>query len=148
MQRLLSIILNNYKKRLADFVTRHKHQPAAIITANGALMLLVTKVLHAMKLVWGQDIGLASFDEMNWSSIAGCGITTLQQPTHQIGYSAFQNILTRLKHSENPAQETRFEGRLIVRPSSQILYGEKIIIENMSLLIFSFFIMEPIPFML
>ena len=110
---------------ITDFVARHGHQPSAIITANGSLMLLVTKVLHALKLVWGQDIGLASFDEMNWSSIAGCGITTLQQPTHQIGYSAFQNILTRLKHSENPAQETRFEGRLIIRPSSQVLSSKQ-----------------------
>ena len=109
------------QKTITEFVTRHAGQPSAIITANGSLMLLVTKVLHAMKLVWGKDIGLASFDEMNWSSIAGCGITTLQQPTHQIGYSAFQNIFTRLKHSENPAQETRFEGRLIVRPSSYAL---------------------------
>ncbi|WP_241608190.1 LacI family DNA-binding transcriptional regulator [Rosenbergiella australiborealis] len=109
---------------IATFIDRNRHQPAAIITANGTLMLLVTKVLHAIKLVWGQDIGLASFDEMNWSSIAGCGITTLQQPTQQIGYSAFQNILTRLKHFENPAQETRFEGRLIVRPSSQALINK------------------------
>ncbi len=106
---------------IADFIERHSQQPAAVITANGSLMLLVTKVLQQMQVEWGKDIGLASFDEMNWSSIAGCGITTLQQPTHQIGYSAFQNILTRLKNLETPAQETRFEGRLIIRPSSQKL---------------------------
>lgn len=106
---------------LSDFIQRHPSQPCAVITANGGLMLQVTKALQTLELEWGKDIGLASFDEMNWSSIAGCGITTLQQPTHQIGYSAFENIHTRIRNLEHPAQETRFEGRLITRKSSQPL---------------------------
>lgn len=106
---------------ISRFIQSRPQQSAAIVTANGSLMLQVAKILQKLALQWGKDIGLASFDEMNWSSIAGSGITTLQQPTHQIGYSAFQNVLTRLKNPENPAQETRFEGRLIIRPSSHKL---------------------------
>ena len=36
--------------------------------------------------IWGSDIGLLGFDELEWAELAGVGITTLKQPTWQIGY--------------------------------------------------------------
>lgn len=103
---------------IAEFLHRHADKRCAIIAANGSLTLQVSKQLKQLGKYWGTDIGLAGFDEMGWSSLAGCGITTLKQPTYQIGYAALESILARIKKQEKPLQEIRFDGELVIRPSS------------------------------
>lgn len=106
---------------LKDFLHRHRHQRCAIISANGPLTLQVVKALQAQAVVTGTDTGLVGFDEMNWSSLVGSGITTLKQPTHQIGYRALQSVIHRIKHPDAEKTEQFFSGELVVRGSSQPL---------------------------
>src|SRR5690606_39388800 len=58
------------------------------LTANGALTLHIARALKRIGLNWGADIGLLGFDELEWAELAGVGITTLKQPTWQMGYAA------------------------------------------------------------
>lgn len=105
---------------ILDFLQRHGQQSCAIVTANGTLTLQVMKVLQAEGLECGRDLGLAGFDEMSWSSLAGRGITTLKQPTHQIGYSALKSVISLIKQPEKAPTEQFFSGELIVRGSSTL----------------------------
>ena len=77
--------------------------------------------MQAQAVVTGTDAGLVGFDEMNWSSLVGSGITTLKQPTHQIGYRALQSVIHRIKHPDAEKTEQFFSGELVVRGSSQPL---------------------------
>ncbi|KGD79476.1 LacI family transcriptional regulator [Tatumella morbirosei] len=106
---------------LDDFLSRNRHQRCAIITANGSLTLQVVKQLQAKGIVCGTDVGLVGFDEMNWSSLVGTGITTLRQPTHQIGYRSLQSVINRIKQAESERTEHFFSGELVIRGSSQPL---------------------------
>jgi LacI family kdg operon repressor len=36
----------------------------------------VARSLNAFGLIWGSDIGLLGFDELEWAELAGVGITT------------------------------------------------------------------------
>lgn len=105
---------------ILGFLQRHAQQTCAIITANGTLTLQVMKVLQAEGIECGRDIGLAGFDEMSWSSLAGRGITTLKQPTHQIGYSALQSVIERIKHPGTEPVDQFFSGELVIRGSSSL----------------------------
>ena len=91
------------------------------MVANGALTLQVARSLQRINLHWGSDIGLLGFDELEWAALAGVGITTLKQPTWQIGYSALQRVIARIESSDLPVAEQVFSGELIVRGSSQPL---------------------------
>jgi LacI family kdg operon repressor len=89
-----------------------------VLAANGAMTLLVARAMRRMELVWGQDIGLLGFDELEWAELAGVGITTLKQPTYDMGVAALEQLVTRIQGSQEPIREQAFAGELIVRGST------------------------------
>lgn len=107
--------------RLRDFYQRHRDKRCAVIAANGALTLQVARALQSLALRWGEEIGLLGFDELEWAALAGVGITTLKQPTWQIGYAALERVIARIEGSDDAVCEHVFSGELIERGSSQPL---------------------------
>lgn len=103
---------------IADFCQRHRGMRKALLSANGALTLQVARSLRRLGLHWGSDIGLLGFDELEWAELAGVGITTLKQPTYQIGFSALEQLLKRIRGTSEPVVELAFSGELIVRGST------------------------------
>ena len=85
---------------------------------SGALTLQVARALKRVGLIWGSDIGLLGFDELEWAELAGVGITTLKQPTWQIGYAAVEQVIRRIAGTNDPIRERVFSGELIVRGST------------------------------
>ena len=109
------------EKILREFQQRHSDKHCAVIAANGALTLQVARALQRLDLRWGETIGLLGFDELEWAALAGVGITTLKQPTWQIGYAALEQVIARIDGNEQPIREQVFSGELIVSGSSQPL---------------------------
>ena len=103
---------------LRQFHTRYRGMRKAVISANGALTLQVARSLKRIGLQWGSDIGLLGFDELEWAELAGVGITTLKQPTWQIGYAAAEQVLRRIDGARGPVNEQLFPGELLVRGST------------------------------
>lgn len=104
---------------LSAFYQRHRSSPCAVIAVNGALTLQVARALRRLDLNWGTELGLLGFDELDWAELAGPGITTLKQPTRQIGYAAIEQLINRIEGGEQPIQEKVFDGELIVRGSTR-----------------------------
>lgn len=103
---------------LRQFHTRHRGMRKAVVSANGALTLQVARSLRRLGLHWGSDIGLLGFDELEWAELAGVGITTLKQPTWQIGFAAVEQVVRRINGNNDPVHEQVFSGELIVRGST------------------------------
>ncbi|MFW0855976.1 LacI family DNA-binding transcriptional regulator [Cronobacter dublinensis] len=103
---------------LRHFHTRYRGMRKAVISANGALTLQVARSLKRIGLNWGADIGLLGFDELEWAELAGVGITTLKQPTWQIGYAALEQVVRRIEGQSQAVREQVFSGELIVRGST------------------------------
>ncbi|QHM73185.1 LacI family DNA-binding transcriptional regulator [Mixta intestinalis] len=104
-----------------DFYQRHGGRHAALIVANGALTLQVARAMRRLGLEWGRKMGLVGFDELEWAELAGDGITTLKQPTWQIGYAALERVIQRIEGEATPVQEQTFHGELVIRGSSRPL---------------------------
>lgn len=103
---------------LRQFHASHRGMRKAIISANGALTLQVARALRRLGLNWGSDVGLLGFDELEWAELAGVGITTLKQPTWQIGYAALEQVVSRIEGNSEPVREQNFSGELIIRGST------------------------------
>ncbi|CAO98482.1 LacI family DNA-binding transcriptional regulator [Erwinia tasmaniensis] len=103
---------------LRDFYQHHHDAPCAVMVVNGALTLQVARALRRLDLSWGEHIGLLGFDELDWAELAGVGITTLKQPTWQMGYAALEQVLKRIEGDDDPVHEQLFSGELIVRGST------------------------------
>lgn len=106
---------------LNDFYQRHRHLRCAVLAVNGAQTLQVARALRRLNIAWGQQIGLLGFDELEWAELAGVGITTLKQPTRQIGHAALEQVIRRIEGDKTPMYEQVFRGELVVRGSTQPL---------------------------
>ncbi|HEO9035391.1 TPA: LacI family DNA-binding transcriptional regulator [Serratia marcescens] len=106
------------EQELSDFSGRHRGMRKAVISANGALTLQVARAMRRLGIQWGNDIGLLGFDELEWAELAGVGITTLKQPTYQMGHAALERLVQRIQGLAAPSGEQMFSGELIVRGST------------------------------
>ncbi|BDH44149.1 LacI family transcriptional regulator [Salmonella enterica subsp. enterica serovar Choleraesuis] len=105
---------------LLEFYRRLPNRRLAVISANGALTLKVVRALRRLGLNWGKDIGLLGFDELEWAEFAGVGITTLKQPTRQIGQAALERVVSRIAGDNRPVGDLVFQGELVIRGSTAL----------------------------
>lgn len=93
--------------------------PDAIITGNLRLTIGTLTALQQQGLGVPDDILLAGFDETVWMQHIGKGITVISQPTYEMGRTAAELLLQRLKDTtDRPAREVILKGQLIVRGST------------------------------
>lgn len=107
------------EQAIDDFCKTHRGMRKAIISINGSVTLNVSLALKRLNLVCGKDIGLLGFDDPQWATMICDGITSVRQPTYQIGYSAFELLLSRINGSQQSYQELFYSGELIIRNSTK-----------------------------
>jgi LacI family kdg operon repressor len=106
------------RAQLRAFLDDQGHGPKALFTGNGVATLATTRHLHELGCHLFDDIGLIALDELDWYPLVGSGITSLAQPTHDIGVTAFECLLNRLRGDQQPARLYDFPAQLIVRGST------------------------------
>jgi LacI family kdg operon repressor len=67
---------------------------------------------------FGRQLGLVGFDETEWAPLVGPGLTTIAQPTDDLGRLATQCLLERLQGLQLPPRQILLPGSLVVRGSS------------------------------
>ncbi|MBF6630475.1 MAG: LacI family DNA-binding transcriptional regulator [Comamonas sp.] len=96
-----------------------KQQPAAILSSNAIATLYTMGVVQSYGWQLGQDLGFVGIDETEWATLIGPGLTTIAQPTDQLGQLAVQCLVERMAGDTQPARHIQLPGQLIVRRSSQ-----------------------------
>ena len=92
--------------------------PKALFCANGIAALASTHALRELKCNLFDDVGLIALDDLDWYPLVGSGITALAQPTTEMGASAFECLLKRLRGDDGAVRMLDFSARLIVRGST------------------------------
>lgn len=106
-------------QHIEQFCNAYPDNRKAIVSINGSLTLQISLAMKRLNLVIGQDIGLLGFDDPQWAAVIGEGITSISQPTYQIGYSAFELLLNRIKGNKDLPQQLLYPGELIIRSSTR-----------------------------
>lgn len=109
-----AIMLREFFQRRRDSGGR-----VAILAGNGMVSLQIALALQSMQLQFPDDVGLLCFDELAWSPLVGCGISTIEQPTYEIGFTAIERLLVRIGGERSSRREILLDGRLINRSSSR-----------------------------
>ncbi|WP_310650714.1 LacI family DNA-binding transcriptional regulator [Pseudomonas sp. FW300-N2F2] len=104
--------------RIKAFLAQPGQGPKALFCANGIAALAATTVLRELGCRLFDDVGLIALDDLDWYPLVGSGITALAQPTAQIGASAFECLLKRLRGDNGPVRTLDFAARLIERGST------------------------------
>ena len=106
--------------QLQAFLAAPGPGPKALFTGNGVATLTCTRLLRELGCPLFDDIGLIALDELDWYPLVGSGITSLAQPTHEIGVTAFECLLNRLRGDHEPVRSFDFTAKLIVRGSTRL----------------------------
>jgi LacI family kdg operon repressor len=103
---------------LKSFLDTPGPGPKALFCANGIAALASTHALRELNCNLFEEVGLIALDNLDWYPLVGSGITALAQPTAEIGASAFECLLKRLRGDDGPVRTLDFSAQLIVRGST------------------------------
>jgi LacI family kdg operon repressor len=91
---------------------------AAVVAGNAVVTLRVAQAMARLGWGFGADLGFVGFDDPDWASLIGPGLSTVAQPTDAIGRAAATCLIERLRGLEAPARQLLLPGQLMVRGSS------------------------------
>ncbi len=98
--------------RLLDLADR----PTAIFADNLVITTGVLKALQEKGLACPEDVELVSSDDAEWLDVFHPPISTIVQPSYEVGTSAAEILLKRIKHPKRPAETVLLKPRLKIRP--------------------------------
>jgi DNA-binding LacI/PurR family transcriptional regulator len=100
---------------------RSAGRPTALFATNGVTGLGALRSIYAMGFSTPADLAFATIDELMVDELFKPGITSVNQPTHEIGYRAVEVLLDRIANREAKHKRPilRLPATLIVRESSQ-----------------------------
>ncbi|MET0209490.1 MAG: substrate-binding domain-containing protein [Burkholderiaceae bacterium] len=96
---------------------------AAVSAGNAVVTLRVAQAMARLDLQFGRDIGFVGFDEPDWASLIGPGLSTISQPTEEIGRTAANCLIERLQGLDAAPRQVLLQGELVVRGSSLRVAG-------------------------
>jgi len=92
-------------------------RPTAVLCVNDVEASFAAKRLAGLGLNVPDDVSLIGFDNVVDLLPGGVGLTTVEQPFEQIGESAAQTLLQRLRNPSAPLVSVRIPAQLVVRDS-------------------------------
>lgn len=91
--------------------------PDAIFAGNNLMTLGVLSALRDQHFRVPEDIALVGFDDMPWSSQLSPPVTSVSQPTYELGQEATRLLLRRINNPDVHPQSVVLQTRLVVRES-------------------------------
>ncbi len=94
--------------------------PTAIFTLNNRMALGILRALRELKIPCPERVSLMSFDDADWAEVFNPSLTTIGQPTYEIGKAAVGLLLQSIQSSKEGVD---LEPRHIVLKSTLHLRG-------------------------
>ena len=63
------------------------------------------------------EIAFASFDETRWAGLVDPPLTVIEQPTYEIGHTAAELLIERIRDPSRSTREVVLNTKLIIRQS-------------------------------
>lgn len=97
---------------------RHKiHSLEALVCINDRIAGQLMHLFLQRKIRVPEDIRLIGIDDVSYASLLPVPLTTVRQPTHEIGEAALRVMLDRIRNPKLPPREVMLDGELVVRVS-------------------------------
>lgn len=93
-------------------------RPTALFVTNGLMVIGALRAIDRVEMRCPEDIALVGFDDFEWAAVMRPRLTTVRQPTYEIGQKAAQILFDRLEERDATPQVIRIEPQLIIRESS------------------------------
>jgi LacI family transcriptional regulator len=91
----------------------------AIFATNNRLTVGVVRTLANMNKRMPEDVALVGFDQINWDASMKVSITTVMQPSYDIGRTAVRTLMQQLQEPGTLKHDIILPHRLVIRNSSR-----------------------------
>lgn len=92
-------------------------QPSAVIVGNNLMTVGAMRALRAAGVQIPRDLALAAFDDFVWADLFHPRLTTMAQPTTEMGERAVALLLARLEDPDRAVQRIRLRPEIVARDS-------------------------------
>jgi GntR family transcriptional regulator, arabinose operon transcriptional repressor len=92
-------------------------RPEAVVCANDRTAALLMHTLRELGRAVPGDVRLVGIDDVDYAPLLSTPLTTLRQPTQQIGAAALAAMLDRVAGSDLATRDVLLQGTLVVRQS-------------------------------
>jgi LacI family transcriptional regulator/LacI family repressor for deo operon, udp, cdd, tsx, nupC, and nupG len=92
-------------------------RPTAVFAASNLLTLGALQAVHECNLAIPDEMAIVGFDEMPWAMSLRPPLTTVAQPAFEVGRTAAELLLARVREPSMPRRQVVLETRLIIRSS-------------------------------
>jgi len=96
---------------------RSPSRPTAIFAANDLMAMGALLAVRELGLHCPEDVSIVGFDNLDVAELLMPPLTTIQQPTYNLGVAAAELLLQRISGLTEPAREIILETKLIRRAS-------------------------------
>ncbi|GMQ98635.1 MAG: LacI family DNA-binding transcriptional regulator [Acidimicrobiia bacterium] len=93
-------------------------RPTAIFVANDLAAIAVLEVLDTEGLRVPQDVSVVGYDNTAMSASHRLGLTTVDQPRHDMGRMAAELVIARIDHDRHTANHVVLSPKLVVRETT------------------------------
>lgn len=91
--------------------------PTALVVANDVMMVGTLHEARRRGLRVGEEFAIAGYDDAEWADLVEPPLTTMAQPTEDIGRRAVRLLLDRIADPDRPPETLRLPPRLMHRHS-------------------------------
>lgn len=98
-----------------------KNPPTALIAGNDLVFLEILEFAKENKLKIGTDFSLAVFDNIPFAHLVTPAVTTIAQPSYEMGEKAAQMLLSLIEKENSELQDVVYNCQLLIRDSSKIV---------------------------
>ena len=102
----------------ADAILADRDRPTALFCANDITAMGAIRRIRTSGLGVPEDIAVVGYDDVSFAAMMTTPLTSIRQPTRQLGTVAADLLLRGIASAEMPAQQIEFEPELVVRESS------------------------------
>jgi LacI family transcriptional regulator len=92
-------------------------RPRAVTVANNLMTLGALQAIHERGIAIPEELALVCFDDMPWATSLRPSLTAVAQPAEELGRTAAQLLLERLKDPKRLVRQVVLPTRLMVRAS-------------------------------
>lgn len=101
--------------KVREFVQTHK--PEGIVCSNDRVAANVMRALLDTGMRVPEDMRIVGIDDMSYASLLPVPLTTVHQPSREIGMAAMETMISRLDRPKMPTRDVLLATRLVVRKS-------------------------------
>ncbi|WP_434642409.1 LacI family DNA-binding transcriptional regulator [Thermoanaerobacterium thermosaccharolyticum] len=112
--------LSKIEENIVSMIKDCRKCRTALFAVNGVVLLNVLQVVNKLNLKIPDDVAVCGYDDWGWASLIPPGITTISQPTYEVGVESAKMLINRISSGDEiEPKKVVLKAELVIRGSTR-----------------------------